>query len=50
MKKLTSSQVEFSPRFYNITEISAMGFLIKNVKSKCNDSQKGHEQFYRKRT
>lgn len=49
-RKLTSRQVESSPGFYNITGISALEFLIKNVKPKCADSQKGHEQFYRKGT
>lgn len=49
-RKLTSRQVESSPSFYNITGISALEFLIKNVKPKCADSQKGHEQFYRKGT
>lgn len=49
-RKLTSRQVESSPGFCNITGISALEFLIKNVKPKCADSQKGHEQFYRKGT
>lgn len=46
VEKLTSSQREFSPHFYSITDIAAMRILIKNGKLKCDDSQKGHEQCY----